>query len=118
MPGSRMHWSSGGTAITQSRFFLREITGKERPVSGTIDDFSRYDSDSAIQTYVRTRTDGMSEASLLLEEVHCAACVWLIEKYLQRVDGILEVRLNIASQRMRVIWDRSRLPIFPHFPDA
>jgi len=22
----------------------------------------------------------------------------------------LEVRLNIASQRMRVIWDRSRLP--------
>ena len=89
---------------------LREITGKERPVSGSIDDFSRYDRDSAIQTYVRTRADGISEASLLLEEVHCAACVWLIEKYLQRVEGVLEVRLNIASQRMRVIWDRSRLP--------
>ena len=75
---------------------LREITGKERPVSGSIDDFSRYDRDSAIQTYVRKRPDGISEASLLLEDVHCAACVWLIEKYLQRVEGGLEVRLKIG----------------------
>ena len=45
------------------------------------------------------------EISLLLEGIHCGACVWLIESYLARRPGVLQVAVNLATQRARIRWD-------------
>ncbi len=50
----------------------------------------------------------MREVSLLLEGIHCAACVWLNETYLQRQPGVVDVSVNFATRRARVRWDASR----------
>jgi Cu2+-exporting ATPase len=49
------------------------------------------------------------EVSLLLEGITCAACVWLNEQHLTRVDGVAAVEINYTTQRARVRWDPRRV---------
>lgn len=48
---------------------------------------------------------------LYLEGVHCAACVWLVERLPAVLPGVDQVRLNIGSAVAEVTWrpDRTRL---------
>lgn len=48
--------------------------------------------------------DGIAEASFLLDGLHCAACSWLVEKSVERLDGVQEARVNYATSRLRVRW--------------
>ena len=51
------------------------------------------------------------EASLILEGITCAACVWLNEQYIAGLPGVIEVRVNYATQRAQVRWDESRIKL-------
>ena len=48
------------------------------------------------------------EASLILQGVRCAACLWLIEQVLRRAAGIVRVQVNYATRRASVAWDPQR----------
>lgn len=56
---------------------------------------------------VRTRGDE-AEADILLSGLRCTSCVWLIERYLARIPGLLSVRVNHATHRTKVQWDSRR----------
>ncbi|AYH45034.1 heavy metal translocating P-type ATPase [Azoarcus sp. DN11] len=45
------------------------------------------------------------EASLILEGITCAACVWLNEQHVSRQPGVSLVQINYATRRARVRWD-------------
>ena len=45
------------------------------------------------------------EGSFTVERIRCAACVWLIERQLHRIPGVLEASLNVATERLFVRWD-------------
>ena len=45
---------------------------------------------------------------LLVEGIHCAACVWLIERGLQRVPGVLSANVNLVAKRLHLRWDNRR----------
>jgi cation transport ATPase len=45
---------------------------------------------------------------LYLEGVHCAACVWLVEKLPEVVPGVIESRLDMRRSLVRVRWDESQ----------
>lgn len=49
------------------------------------------------------RVDGAYH--FLLDGLHCAACVWLIEHALGRLEGVAGVHINYAMARMRVVCD-------------
>jgi Cu2+-exporting ATPase len=53
--------------------------------------------------------EGLREADLLVEGIHCAACVWLIERHLERMAGVDAAGVNLASRRLWVRWDPARL---------
>ena len=55
--------------------------------------------------------DGTRACTLLVEGVRCAACGWLIEKRLEHLPGVREVRVNPATARARLVWDPSILPL-------
>lgn len=44
-------------------------------------------------------------ASFTVEGIGCAACVWLIERRLRQLPGVLEASLNVAAGRLFVRWD-------------
>ena len=54
---------------------------------------------------VRLLAAGGNEASLILEHVRCAACLWLIEQVLRRHPGVTHASVNYATQRAQVQWD-------------
>lgn len=49
--------------------------------------------------------NGWLEASLMLEDIRCPACLWLNERHLRRQHGVLEVHIDTATQGMRLRWD-------------
>lgn len=51
---------------------------------------------------------GLLATDLYLEGVHCAACVWLVEKVPSLVEGAIEVRLDLPRSRARVLWDPTK----------
>jgi Cu2+-exporting ATPase len=64
-----------------------------------------------VQQELVSGSDDLREANLLVEGIHCAACVWLIEQGLAGVDGVSEARVNLTGRRLRVRWDGTRLKL-------
>ncbi len=66
-----------------------------------------YDLPEVQRSFVRTSVadEYRKEASLLIDGVTCAACIWLIERHLSRLPGVISVALNYATRRARVCWD-------------
>ena len=67
-----------------------------------------YDRPEVQKGFVRPIKNGQ-EASLLLEEIRCPACLWLNERHVRRQPGVLEVTTDAATQRMRVRWDPAQI---------
>ncbi len=85
-------------------FYRRRTAAAER-ADPADDRWDPYDALVESGDLVTTSGDGSCQASLLLEGIHCAACIWLNETYLQRQPGVLEVSINFVSRRARVRWD-------------
>ena len=69
-----------------------------------------YDLDEVQEEFVADLGEHRSIA-LLVEGIHCAACVWLIEHTLQNLPGIQEVKVNLSARRLHVKWDNVKLPL-------
>jgi Cu2+-exporting ATPase len=69
-----------------------------------------YDLDAVQEEFVDTGSDAR-EINLLVEGIHCAACVWLIENGLKTLPGVEEARVNLTGRRLRVRWDNGRLKL-------
>lgn len=48
---------------------------------------------------------------LIVEGIHCSACVWLIERSLSKLPGILDIKVNLANKRLFVRWDNTQIKI-------
>jgi len=57
-----------------------------------------------LQTEFVHRDANILDASLLLEDVRCSACLWLIEQRLRQLPGMHEVSPNYSARRVRVRW--------------
>lgn len=54
--------------------------------------------------YARDDGDGLRSLSLMIEGLHCAACVWLIEAVLTRTRGVVSARVNMTTRRLALQW--------------
>ncbi len=73
-------------------------------------DIEMYDLDEVQQDFVNRKGD-LSEAHLLVEGIHCAACVWLIERGMMRIPGVLTANVNLAGKRLHLRWDNQRVKL-------
>jgi Cu2+-exporting ATPase len=71
-------------------------------------DIEMYDLDEVQQDFVNCQGD-MRDTHLLVEGIHCAACVWLIERGMMRTPGVLSANVNLAGKRLHLRWDNSRV---------
>ena len=70
-----------------------------------------YDLPEIQQSFVRVEPENIREAALILENIVCAACVWLNERHLSQLPGVVSVDINYATRRARVRWDSTRLKL-------
>lgn len=71
-------------------------------------DVEMYDFDEVQQEFVSGAGD-RRDIHLLVEGIHCPACVWLIERALGREKGVLSAEVNLAGKRVRLHWDNSQV---------
>ncbi|MGK5092967.1 heavy metal translocating P-type ATPase [Deltaproteobacteria bacterium TL4] len=89
-----------------SYYEKRELSGKESLVDLELEkNFSHFDKEVVQQTYVQFTAEGLAESNLLLTQLHCAACIWLIESYLLHQTGVLQACVNFGTQRLQVTWN-------------
>ena len=51
------------------------------------------------------------QATLLLDGITCAACVWLIEQSLLRMAGVTSVSINYSNHRLQVSWQEDQVAL-------
>ncbi len=70
-------------------------------------DIDIYDFDEVQQEFTSCSGDERA-IHLLVEGIHCAACVWLIERGLKKVPGVISSEVNLAGKRLHLKWDNSK----------
>lgn len=81
------------------------------PLNLENDDLEKFDSISFTKSYVSTSDDGFNQVDLIIEGIHCAACVWLNEKILYETTGIIEANINFTTNKARITWDEDEIKL-------
>ncbi|MFO0814216.1 MAG: heavy metal translocating P-type ATPase [Gemmatales bacterium] len=75
------------------------------------EDCSEFDDPVFQATYIRELPSGMREVRLLLEGMHCAACVWLVEKLPLFCPGVVDSRAQLLSRQVVIRWNAAQVSL-------
>ncbi|MES2305541.1 MAG: heavy metal translocating P-type ATPase [Gemmatimonadota bacterium] len=91
-----------------SRYYgFRERRGAAVRSSGR--SFEEFDHPAFAELYVQPMPDGRAVTELYLEGVHCASCVWLVERVPLLVPGVVRAELDVRRSLARIEWDPHQL---------
>jgi Cu2+-exporting ATPase len=68
-----------------------------------------YDQPNIQRGFVDASNPDHKTASLILEGITCAACIWLNERHVRALPGVIEFQVNYSTHRARVSWDDSAI---------
>lgn len=72
-------------------------------------DFSEFAETSVAEPYLGAASGDRRVVQIYIGNLQCAACIWLVEEVLKRLDGVEVVAANPASQRISVSFDSRTL---------
>lgn len=84
------------------------VDAPSRKPSTTGGAYDEFDDPSFARTWVREAGDGSCSTELLVEGMHCAACVWLIERLPRVAPGVIEARADIRRRTVALRYDPQR----------
>jgi Cu2+-exporting ATPase len=111
--GTNRHFCCLGCKSVCTAIYAAGLSGfYQRTPDGTLlappppppKDIALFDLDAVQEEFVHELGDER-EINLLVEGIHCAACVWLIERSLGSLPGILRAQVNLANKRLLLRWD-------------
>ncbi|MBE2294488.1 MAG: heavy metal translocating P-type ATPase [Phycisphaerales bacterium] len=95
--------------------FYRHRTAPSRRLEDLIPEPLRglelYDRPDLQRGFVRADGEHVREAELILEGIVCAACVWLNERHVNALPGVLEFRVNYSTHRAWLRWDQRQVKL-------
>lgn len=74
-------------------------------------ELERFDLEGFKKRYIRETKEGFYEISLIIEGIHCSACVWLNEKVLHKSEGVIEATINYSNNKAKVVWEPDRIKL-------
>jgi Cu+-exporting ATPase len=80
------------------------------PLQGD-DDVTKFDRERFEKSYVKMTQNNDKKVDLIIEGIHCAACIWLNEKILSETDGIIEANINFTNNKALIVWDASKISL-------
>jgi Cu2+-exporting ATPase len=81
------------------------LEAEPAPARTTGGRYAEFDDPSFHELYVAHDAGGLASVELYLEGVHCAACVWLVERIPVVLEGVAECRLDLGRGVATVQWD-------------
>lgn len=96
--------------------FYRFRTDKANTPQSLVPDELRelqiFDNENLQKSFVRAEESGaIREASLILEGIVCAACIWLNEHHVQSIPGVLSFKINYSTHRASLKWDNKQIKL-------
>lgn len=96
-------------------FYARRVPG-DRPDADSIDEaiperLLPYDDPLLLARFTKSIGNTQLETTLKLEKIRCAACVWLCEHFLKRIQGVHDVQINYATQKVRIHFDPKQVSL-------
>ncbi|MEM1094934.1 MAG: heavy metal translocating P-type ATPase metal-binding domain-containing protein [Bacteroidota bacterium] len=87
-------------------YALRDTTTVRPSASAAPSDalLAELDADAFLERHAQRNADGSATLDLYLDGVHCAACVWLVERLPFVMPGVASARLDLPRARLRVVW--------------
>lgn len=85
--------------------------GPREALPAILDGLTLYDNADFQKNFVRELGEGEREASLIIEGITCAACIWLNEQHVAKLPGVVAMQINFATRRARVRWDEQRIKL-------
>ncbi len=85
-------------------FYEKVGNNKLKPPKELSDDLYKFDLEGFKKKYI-IQKEGLCEINLIIEGIHCSACVWLNEKVLHQTEGIVEASINYTNNKAKVVWD-------------
>lgn len=90
---------------------LAATGGNARPVAPDPLGVRELDTDRFLEEHTAPLDGGLREADLVLDGVHCAACVWVVERLPFEMEGVTEARLDLPRGRVRLAFDPERVEL-------
>ncbi len=95
-------------------FYAHRVALSRRPedlIPAELEQLALYDRDDLQKSFVHRQGDSIREASLMLEGIVCAACVWLNERHVNALPGVTDFRVNYSTHRARLTWDNDTIQL-------
>ncbi len=86
-------------------FYEKTKNVKLAPPTQQFEDSKNFDSPAFYDKFVKTDEEGFSRVALVIEGIHCSACVWLNEKALSKMEGVIEANINYTNNKATIVWD-------------
>ncbi|WP_428026559.1 heavy metal translocating P-type ATPase [Arcobacter sp.] len=74
-------------------------------------DLNKFDTQSFEKIYITLNPEGYKQVDLIIEGIHCAACIWLNEKVLFNTDGIIDATINFTNNKAKIVWDSDKIAL-------
>jgi len=81
------------------------------PVSTISGELEKFDLEGFEKKYVKDNADGSKQIHLIIEGIHCSACVWLNEKVIRKQEGIIEASINYSNNKAKVVWESDEIKL-------
>ncbi len=96
-------------------FYNHRTTKSTKPSDLIPAELQIYDNEALQKSFVSIPNDAQDgsirEASLILEGIVCAACVWLNERNVKQLDGVIDFRVNYSTHRASLKWDNTKIKL-------
>ncbi len=86
-----------------SFYHFHQNNQRPAPLVDEAHTFLAFDKPAIYRQFVHQR-NGQASITLLVEDIHCAACVWLLERYLMRLPGMRQVIVSLNEQTVMLHW--------------
>ncbi|SFV67439.1 Type cbb3 cytochrome oxidase biogenesis protein CcoI; Copper-translocating P-type ATPase [hydrothermal vent metagenome] len=82
-----------------------------QPAAQNSNDLEKFDLEGFKNKYIKSTEEGLDEIHLIIEGIHCSACVWLNEKVLHKTDGVIEATINYTNNKAKIVWDPDEIKL-------
>ena len=93
-----------------SEFYSKLKKGEQNLVKPSSKHFDKQSASSMFSKLLRRDENSpfICELEVLISGIHCPACIWLNEKALSNLEGVLELNISATTSKARVLFDERK----------
>ena len=93
-----------------SEFYSKLKKGEQNLAKPSSKHFDKQSASSMFSKLLRRDENSpfICELEVLISGIHCPACIWLNEKALSNLDGVLELNISATTSKARVLFDERK----------